>query len=98
MHQFITPGLYWAVVDAQKRTLADPGGVEGPLLFLVPEADEVVDPETTLRFVERAGRAEIEACRLEGLRHEPHNEPEREKVFALAATWLDANFPSAGGS
>ena len=95
VHQFVTPGLYWAVVDAQKRALADPEGVAGPVLFLIPEADQVVDPETTLRFVQRASGSGIETRRLEGLRHEPHNEPEREDVFALVGTWLDTNFPLA---
>ena len=98
VHRFVTPGLYWAVVDAQKRALADPEGVGGPVLFLVPDADPVVDPETALRFVQRASGSGIETCRLEGLRHEPHNEPEREDVFALVGTWLDTNFPLAGES
>ena len=95
IHRFVTPGLYWAVIDAQKLVLADPGSVKGPVLFLIPQADPVVDSETTLDFVERVRASGVETYRLEGLLHEPHNEPEREEVFALAGTWLDSHFPSA---
>ncbi len=93
VHHFVTPGLYWAVLDAQKLALADPESVKGPVLFLVPQADQVVNPETTLDFLERVSASGVETCRLEGLLHEPHNEPERGEVFALAGAWLDSNFP-----
>ncbi len=93
VHRFMTPGLYWAVLDAQRLALADPEGLEGPALFLVPRADEVVDSDTTMRFLEQAVSPDIQTSLLDGLRHEPHNEPERGEVFALAGTWLDSNFP-----
>ena len=92
IHSFVTPGLYWAVADAQKLALTDPGGVRGPALFLVPEADPVVDPETTLKFLERVTASDIETRRLEGLLHEPHNELERDEVFEYARSWFDTYF------
>ncbi len=92
IHSFVTPGLYWAVADAQRLALADPAGVRGPALVMVPEADEVVDPEATLDFLERASAPDVETCRLPGLLHEPHNEPEREEVFARVRGWLDRHF------
>ncbi len=98
VRQFVTPGLYWAVIDAQKLALADSQSLSGPVLFLVPQADQVVDPEATLDFLERVSAPDIETCRLEGSLHEPHNEPERGQVFARTGTWLDDNFPRTGGS
>jgi alpha-beta hydrolase superfamily lysophospholipase len=92
VHKFVTPGLYRAALDAQKQLLADPKSFSGPIIFLVPDADQVVDTDTTLRFVERISGPGIELCRLKGFRHEPHNETKREKVFSLVNTWLDSNF------
>ena len=95
IHSFVTPGLYWAVADAQRLALADPEGVGGPAFVMVPEADEVVDPDVTFDFLQRVSAPDVETCRLPGLLHEPHNEPEREEVFARAKGWLDTHFPPA---
>ena len=92
VHKFVTPGLYWAALDAQKQLLADPGSLSGPIIFLVPDADQVVDTYTTLRFVACTSGPGIELCRLKGFLHEPHNETGREKFFSLVNIWLDHNF------
>ena len=92
VHKFVTPGLYWAALDAQKQLLDDPESLSGPIIFLVPDTDQVVDTATTLRFVACTSGPGIELCRLKGFRHEPHNETDREEVFSLVNAWLDSNF------
>lgn len=76
------------VLAEQEKALA--GGLPGsvPVLFLVPEADELVDPEVTLRWVE--GTPGAECWRLAGTRHEPFNEINRNTTFERLVDWLDA--------
>jgi len=62
---------------------------------MVPEADEVVDPDVTFYFLQSVSAPDVETCRLPGLLHEPHNEPEREEVFSPPRGWLDTHFPTA---
>jgi alpha-beta hydrolase superfamily lysophospholipase len=90
----ISVAMYDAVRDAQSRALAEPASVPVPVLVLLPMADPVADLGRTLEWAARAGPG-VEVERLPGLRHEPHNEREREAVFRRVADWLDARTRAA---
>jgi len=92
----ISVSLYDAVLDAQQRVFEWDGEVDVPVLMLLPLLDTVVDTERAARWSREAGPA-VEALRLPGFRHEPHNERGREGLFATIADWLDLRTPGKSG-
>lgn len=88
IHTRVTGGLFREAERVQRSLLS--GGLDPgiPLLFLVPDADPVVDSAVTLNFargiVAEGTRIEI----LEGRRHEPFNDLGREEVFGMVTGWL----------
>lgn len=89
VHSRISPRLYHGSLDAQRKALDRPDLLRLPTLFLVPEADPLVDPAVTLSFAESIPDGDVRVIPLPGLLHEPHNEPERGDVFLAAGDWLD---------
>ncbi|MFC1662115.1 alpha/beta hydrolase, partial [Gemmatimonadota bacterium] len=61
-----------------------------PLLFLVPEADPVVDPGVTTHFVRNLSGGAVQLKGFPGFKHEPFNEVGREEVFEKVGGWLQA--------
>ena len=58
-----------------------------PLLLMHGAADSITSAQASRDFAAKAG----ERCTLkiwEGLYHEIHNEPEKEKVFACLLEWV----------
>jgi alpha-beta hydrolase superfamily lysophospholipase len=91
----ISVGLYDAVLGAQKAALSVTAPPAVPTLMLIPTEDPVVDGTRAEAWGRSVGGIDIR--RLEGLRHEPHNERSREEVFRLVADWFDARTPVEGG-
>lgn len=60
-----------------------------PMLLMHGTADKLVPPHGTEMIDERAGARDKTMIRYEGLYHELLNEPERERVVADIADWLD---------
>lgn len=66
--------------DARKITL--------PLFIFQGSGDKIVDPAGAPMLYEKAGSKDKTIKIYEGLYHEVHNEPEREKMFADLEGWL----------
>jgi alpha-beta hydrolase superfamily lysophospholipase len=60
-----------------------------PTLIMYSSSDPIVAPEGSLMLAENLGSDEIAIRNWEGLRHEILNEPERDRVIAEIADWLD---------
>lgn len=86
VHGRVSTRLFDEVVDAQHEALS--GGLPVPSLVLVPGDDGVADAERTLGWA-RGLPGDADVVTLEGLRHEPFQEPEKEAVLTRVAAWLD---------
>jgi alpha-beta hydrolase superfamily lysophospholipase len=62
-----------------------------PMYIVHGMADRLVPPAATDWVEQHAIRAELTVRRLEGLYHEPHNEPEQAEVLDDIVAWLDAH-------
>jgi alpha-beta hydrolase superfamily lysophospholipase len=62
-----------------------------PMYVLHGTADRLVPPAATDWVEQHAIKAELTVRRLEGLYHEPHNEPEQDEVLDDIVAWLDAH-------
>jgi alpha-beta hydrolase superfamily lysophospholipase len=80
-----------AAIDALESGRAAP---EGPLLLVHGRADPIAFPEGSRALAARLGAAAT-LLEYEGLRHEMHNEPERDRVLDDLLGWLGARLPEA---
>ncbi|QNG36777.1 lysophospholipase [Geodermatophilaceae bacterium NBWT11] len=62
-----------------------------PLLVLHGSADRLVPPAASELVVDRAGSTDVTHTVYDGLFHEPHNEPEQDRVLDDVVAWLDAH-------
>ena len=62
-----------------------------PLLVLHGGADQLVPSSVTEVVRAHAGSDDVTVTVYDGLFHEPHNEPEKERVLADVISWLDAH-------
>ncbi len=100
IHTRVTGGLFWEAERVQRALLKDGLRPDIPLLFLVPDADPVVDSATTLGFARGIVGGETRIEILRGRRHEPFNDLGREEVFGIVTQWLTAVLdgrPAPGG-
>jgi alpha-beta hydrolase superfamily lysophospholipase len=79
-----------ATVSALGPRLA---GLKLPLYVLHGTADRLVPPAATDWVEQHATMADLTVRRLDGLYHEPHNEPEQAAVLDDIVTWMDAHRP-----
>ncbi len=66
-----------------------------PLLILHGEADRLSPPEGSRRFIERVSWPDKMLHLYPGGYHEPHNDLQKEQVFADLIHWLDAHLSKA---
>ncbi|WP_369069724.1 alpha/beta hydrolase [Kineococcus terrestris] len=64
-----------------------------PLLLLHGDADRLVPPAASEVVRRSAASRDVTLLRYPGLFHEPHHEPERDRVLADVVAWLDARVP-----
>ena len=83
------PGVLVPVERAQDATLAEPGRIRLPILFVIPEDDAVVDSEVTKSFARRVSDDRKQLCVLPEFRHEPHLDLGREELFQTIGGWLE---------
>lgn len=81
IHGWMTPRLFHGVEEAQRRALTGTEPLALPILFIVPEADPVVDAGATLHFVRRLGGSAARVLPVPDARHEPFNELDRTACF-----------------
>ena len=88
MHHKGTPRLYTEMLQAIDDTVGRTTGIAHPVLFLVPRADQVVDPEATLRFVEALKHRDKELRIYPDFYHETFNDVGKEKPFEELNKWI----------
>jgi alpha-beta hydrolase superfamily lysophospholipase len=64
-----------------------------PILTMSGSGDRLVDPAGSALVERRAGSADKTILDYEGLYHELLNEPERDRVIADVAEWIEARLP-----
>jgi len=88
MNRSLTAALGVAVLDEGERALAAAHTLSVPLLLIHGTADRLTDVDASRAFAAAAG----DLCTLQlldGLYHEPHNEPEKADVFACVFDWIE---------
>lgn len=78
------------LVRAGRSALSAAPSFSLPLLAFHGSADQLTDSKATKAFVARASSSIKSFHLLDGLRHETFNEPEKESVFQLVASFLDS--------
>ncbi len=79
---------------AAAATLADAARFPLPLLMVHGTADPITYSSGTEAFAAKV-TGDCTVHLYDGLFHETHNEPERDKVLAETITWLDVHVPDA---
>lgn len=87
-HHVATARFFTEVTDAQARALARAETVRLPLLVVYAGADQIVDPDCSRVFFERAASADKTAHCYDGYYHEIFNEVGRADVFQDIERWL----------
>ena len=76
------------MIEHGERLLKRAGEIELPLLLIHGAEDQITSPAATAKFAENL-KAEHVFKRWDGLRHEPHNEPEKKEVLSFILRWLE---------
>ena len=79
------------MLRAMSRVTAEAGKITLPLFILQGAGDKIVDPAGAPMLYEKASSKDKTLKIYEGLYHEVHNEPEREKMFKDLENWLQAH-------
>lgn len=79
------------MLRAMSRVTAEAGKISLPLFILQGGGDKIVDPAGAPMLYEKAGSKDKTLKVYEGLFHEVHNEPEREKMFKDLEIWLQTH-------
>ena len=88
IHHKGTPRLYTemqhAIVDTRART----EGMNYPLFMIIPEQDQIVDPEAEAEFFKELKHRDKELATYPTFFHESFNELGKEKAFADLNQWI----------
>lgn len=93
VHSKITPRLYTEIQGAISDVLSRREGIHPPVQFIVPLADEIIDPETTLRFARELRHPDKRIKTYEGFYHESFNEgggaADKARAFEDLTSWIE---------
>lgn len=87
VHDKISAGLFFTVYSAGLWALENANKLRLPALLTHGDQDALTSADASLEFAERAG-TNLEFRLWKGYMHEPHNEPEKDKVFRLLTGWI----------
>lgn len=98
VHNKCTPRLYFELLKAHEDVYKD-AVIPIPVLFLVPMADELVDAEKALSFIEDqlgkvSSKKQFTVQKYPGFYHEAHHEIKKDQVFRDVRNWMEQ---SGGG-
>jgi alpha-beta hydrolase superfamily lysophospholipase len=88
-HRTVTTAWGRALLRAIALVQAGAAAFPLPLLLLHGTEDTIADPEGSRRFAAAVPAGLVTLQLFPGFRHELHNEPGREQVFARMIGWLD---------
>ncbi len=86
-HDIISLRLFFEIHDAGLRLIREGGAVNVPVLVVHGSDDPITDPEGSRLFVGKA-KGDVTLKIFNGLYHETHNEPGKEKVFEYINNWM----------
>lgn len=87
VHRSMSLRLAASLIDSGLWAIEHASEIRIPALLMHGSEDSLTCPEGTREFAERAGEI-VTHRRWEGCRHDLHDEPQRERVFATMARWL----------
>lgn len=96
VHHRLSPRFFREVESAQSRALEQGIDASIPTLVIVPCDDGLVDAERTVRWAESVQGGHVTVVRLEGVRHEPHNDVGREEVLETLGSWIRRRVEGGG--
>jgi lysophospholipase len=82
-------------LQAHQDALEQASTVQLPVLLLVAGSDTIADPAAAKRFHEALEVEDKRLVLLEGMHHEIFADPERESVFEVLFSWVEAHLASA---
>ena len=88
-HDLISLKLFFEIYDTGKQLYTHGGKVNVPVLVIHGSEDPIIDPEASREFAEKVNGDDVTLKIFDGLFHEVHHEPERDKVFAFIYRWLE---------
>jgi alpha-beta hydrolase superfamily lysophospholipase len=89
----VTPQLWESFMDNQRLVRESPLQIEEPALFLVPESDLLIDPETTKKVYENLNGSKKKLFIYKDGYHELFRDTIRDKVTEDCWSWLKTYFP-----
>ncbi len=89
MHRMLSPRLYFAMVEAGQKALAEGGALQVPILLIHGDADEVTCARATQRLYERVASKDKTLALYPDARHETHNDLCRDRVLADICGWIN---------
>jgi alpha-beta hydrolase superfamily lysophospholipase len=87
-HDKMTPRFYTGMVEAWNDTMRRESGMEYPVQFLIPMADEIVDAAKSVKFFQNLKHRDKRLKQYAGFFHEPFNEIGKEQVFGDLLEWI----------
>jgi acylglycerol lipase len=87
VHDRVTAGMARDVLDAVARVRRDARAFPAPLLLIHGRADEVNFLSGSEEMAAKARGATLRV--YDGVKHHPHNDPDRATVFEHVVSWLD---------
>ncbi len=94
VHDRISVRLFTEIVSTHQSILANAANLRLPCLFLLPDADPIVDPAATREFQGKVASADNTLHVYEGFYHEGFNELGKERPLGDLLAWLDAHTTS----
>jgi alpha-beta hydrolase superfamily lysophospholipase len=88
VHTKITPRLVFGCLEAGKWALENADKLKKPILLIHGTGDGITSYRASQEFAKRAGKL-CKFVSYEGFYHEPHNEPEKEKVLSDMLEWIE---------
>jgi alpha-beta hydrolase superfamily lysophospholipase len=89
MHKRMSARLFHALQTGADTALAAAPNFTTPFLLMHGDADPITSPAASDTFFKNAAATDKTLRIYPGLRHETHNEPERETVLGDALEWLE---------
>lgn len=85
----ISAGMFTEVSSAGRFAIRHADKIAIPLLLMHGLDDKITSPTATQQFAERINPDYLTARYFDNMRHELHNETEKEQILALIINWLD---------
>jgi alpha-beta hydrolase superfamily lysophospholipase len=90
VHGKISPRLYFGLVEARRRVMAEARRLAVPTLIVQGAADRVVDPSGALELNGLAPHGMVRLMTYRDGFHEVFNDLDREQAIKDVVGWLDA--------